>query len=243
MSDIIPNSSVAAGADDSSDDGSSVVVLPPIPVVHDVVDLSHEDEQDDDEEEEEHNQQVNQQFLQAMVDYDDQQLEYEQQVQHQQEWENQELPANYGGFDDQVILMDEGGNIHEDHDDNIRDTIEERGLPMQQRKYWRGRYVNPSQQDLVRVAGIMREKRGPEARDLLGAVAVEIDYYFKPARNNWDYWHTSRPDLDNMVKFSLDAMQRAGFFADDCQVSRLVVQKTYCEHDEESRVEYRVYRL
>ena len=218
-----------------SDGGSSVVILVPVPKIHDVHDLSLSDDEEEVEEKE----------AEDLLQYQFDLAEMDAVVYGNEEWNNQDYPEQFGAFDNEVVIMDEGGNIYGDENDQplIKDTLNERGLPMQQRKFWNLRYVNPSTADLRRVAKIMRTKRGPNGEKLTGPLSLEIDYYFKPTRNQWDYWHTKRPDLDNMVKFSMDAMQQAGFFEEDCQVCRLVAQKTYCDHDEESRVEYQISSL
>ena len=39
--------------------------------------------------------------------------------------------------------------------------------------------------------------------------------------------HTKRPDLDNLTKGIMDAMQQANYFTDDAQVAHLYVHKYY----------------
>lgn len=39
--------------------------------------------------------------------------------------------------------------------------------------------------------------------------------------------HTKRPDLDNLTKGIMDAMQQANYFKDDAQVAHLYVNKYY----------------
>ena len=41
-------------------------------------------------------------------------------------------------------------------------------------------------------------------------------------------YHTSKPDIDNLVKAIFDAMTEAGVWHDDSQVVRLTVEKVYC---------------
>jgi Holliday junction resolvase RusA-like endonuclease len=41
--------------------------------------------------------------------------------------------------------------------------------------------------------------------------------------------HTKKPDIDNMIKFVLDALQgQNGYFIDDSQVIRIFAEKLYC---------------
>ena len=42
--------------------------------------------------------------------------------------------------------------------------------------------------------------------------------------------HTKKPDIDNLIKFVLDALQgQNGFFFDDSQVVRLYAEKIYTD--------------
>ena len=42
--------------------------------------------------------------------------------------------------------------------------------------------------------------------------------------------HTKKPDIDNMIKFVLDALQgQNGYYLDDSQIIRIYAEKIYCE--------------
>ena len=43
---------------------------------------------------------------------------------------------------------------------------------------------------------------------------------------------TKRPDLDNLNKAVIDAMQDAGIFEDDSQITKLHSMKSYCTPDQ-----------
>lgn len=47
-------------------------------------------------------------------------------------------------------------------------------------------------------------------------------------KDNAEAWHSKRPDLDNCVKFIMDALNGV-FWLDDAQVAQLVVAKGYDE--------------
>ena len=235
MADITQNEHKQSEEDDASEESGSVVVVMKLEEIRPVLDLSLSDDENDEEKDP---------LKRAYKEYCEAQQDQWIDILQENEWNNQEYPeGQHGAFDGQVIVMDEGGNIQEDLDDFINGFLEEKGKAMQQRKWFRKTYVNPSTKDLRRVAKILRAKRGPNAEKLTGPLSLDIDYYFKPSRHQFDYWHTKVPDLDNMIKFSLDAMNQAGFFVDDRQVCRIVAQKTYCDHEEESRVEYKLSKL
>jgi Holliday junction resolvase RusA-like endonuclease len=43
-------------------------------------------------------------------------------------------------------------------------------------------------------------------------------------------YHVVKPDVDNLVKFALDGLQRAGYFRDDKQVQEIMASKCYENH-------------
>lgn len=70
----------------------------------------------------------------------------------------------------------------------------------------------------------------PEAPELplIGPVAAGLyfSYPIKDKRKKGK-WKTSKPDCDNLVKLLLDCMTRLGFWEDDSQISKLIVEKNY----------------
>jgi len=77
-----------------------------------------------------------------------------------------------------------------------------------------------------------------------GAIRVTIDYYFKRPKSHYGtgknsdtlkksapVFMTKRPDLDNLNKAVLDAMQDGGLISDDSSVVELCSYKTYVEKD------------
>ena len=78
---------------------------------------------------------------------------------------------------------------------------------------------------------------------LAGPVAVEIVFvHSRPKRlcRRKDpagrIWRGVRPDIDNLVKCALDALQGAGIITDDGQVVALVALDQYARKDEDSKV-------
>lgn len=55
--------------------------------------------------------------------------------------------------------------------------------------------------------------------------------------------HTSRGDVDNFAKSSLDALSDAGLWRDDAQVARLLVEKWIAAGDEQPRTEVEVLAM
>lgn len=56
-------------------------------------------------------------------------------------------------------------------------------------------------------------------------------------------WRLERPDIDNIAKAVMDAMQMAKIFKDDSQVVKLEVEKTIGAQGEEPRVEIWIDKL
>lgn len=48
--------------------------------------------------------------------------------------------------------------------------------------------------------------------------------------------HTKRPDLDNLIKGTLDGLSLAGFWVDDAQIYKCVLVKEYAELGGEPRI-------
>lgn len=46
-------------------------------------------------------------------------------------------------------------------------------------------------------------------------------------------FHTSRPDVDKLLRSTLDALTAAGVYADDAAVSYVAATKTYCDEGEQ----------
>jgi Holliday junction resolvase RusA-like endonuclease len=68
---------------------------------------------------------------------------------------------------------------------------------------------------------------------LRGPLLVFLTFVMpRPKSRKVDYWHTSRPDVDNLAKAVLDALGDAGIWGDDAQVARMVVQKIYVQGTE-----------
>ena len=63
---------------------------------------------------------------------------------------------------------------------------------------------------------------------LEGPVSVSMSFYFQELKRK-KQWHTSRPDIDNLIKSGLDAMNGIAF-VDDSQVCELHVFKSYGEN-------------
>ena len=73
---------------------------------------------------------------------------------------------------------------------------------------------------------------------LEGPVKVTITAYFNSKKKTG--WHTSRPDLDNIIKVILDSMNGI-VLQDDAAVSQIIASKQYDEGEE--RVEVQIQNV
>ena len=88
------------------------------------------------------------------------------------------------------------------------------------------------------------------AAPIEGPVAVELVFvHSRPKRlcrkkdAHGRLWRDRRPDIDNLCKSALDAIQAAGIVADDGQVAVLEGRDMYGAKGESGKVEISVWRL
>lgn len=94
-------------------------------------------------------------------------------------------------------------------------------------------------------------RAGYEFKDALAEpVAVEVDAVSsRPKRllrkkdPDDRLWRTEKPDIDNVVKAALDALQQAGVLSDDKFVVSLRARSLYVARGEEPHVEIRVFTM
>lgn len=61
------------------------------------------------------------------------------------------------------------------------------------------------------------------------AVALTVLWMFPKGKHKNGEWRTSKPDTDNLQKMLKDCMTRTGFWLDDAQVAREVVEKRWAD--------------
>jgi len=72
-----------------------------------------------------------------------------------------------------------------------------------------------------------------DRRDLVplaGPIALHVSFRFKADKlpaTGWGGYHGDKPDTDNQIKLLTDVLALRGFWADDCQVAKLVVEKRW----------------
>ena len=65
-------------------------------------------------------------------------------------------------------------------------------------------------------------------KPLLGALELSVLWLFPKGKSHKDCeYRTTRPDTDNLEKMLKDCMTRVGFWKDDAQVAREIVEKRW----------------
>jgi Holliday junction resolvase RusA-like endonuclease len=82
---------------------------------------------------------------------------------------------------------------------------------------------------------LLCSKHVPE-QPIAGPVHLGVHFYFpwrksekKSVIARCFAWHTSRPDLSNMIKLIEDVLTRLGFWNDDSQIAQLIVTKHWAK--------------
>ena len=74
------------------------------------------------------------------------------------------------------------------------------------------------------------EARKQLVTPMMGALKVKIVFSFIRAKSNKQKHHIIKPDIDNLVKSTLDALNKIAF-KDDCQVVSMQVEKNYADKE------------
>jgi Holliday junction resolvase RusA-like endonuclease len=124
----------------------------------------------------------------------------------------------------------------------IFEVLGEPQAQMRHRHFQRGKFrgtYDPSQDKKNDFLSIIQEKAPKQPLD--GAILLNVVFYMGRPKGHYrsgknsdmlkddaPEWHTSKKDLDNMVKFITDAMNGI-FYRDDSQISWIDAQKMYSE--------------
>lgn len=110
------------------------------------------------------------------------------------------------------------------------------------RTFRRGKFVgtyDPSKNDKADFLQVIQNK-APD-KPIEGPVFLVIQFFFDRPKSHYrtgkfagklkenaPFWHKSRPDLDNLIKFITDAMNGV-FYRDDAQIAKITALKIYGE--------------
>ena len=83
--------------------------------------------------------------------------------------------------------------------------------------------------------------RGPEFEQFTGPVYVSLRFRLaRPASDPYRTLHSTKPDLDKLVRSVLDALTESALLVDDSQVQSLMASKVYARGDEATGVDVTV---
>lgn len=74
-----------------------------------------------------------------------------------------------------------------------------------------------------------------------GALELHVSWMFPKGRHKHKEWRTTKPDTDNLQKMLKDVMTDLGFWKDDAQVVKEVVEKLWC--DEPTGIDIEIIEL
>ena len=113
--------------------------------------------------------------------------------------------------------------------------------PQPRPRFFDGRVIansNPNAQlwKRILVASLLEQKKeqGWQQPSPDQPLAVVMVFMFPtPDKSRWGTSHNHKPDTDNLAKLVLDVMTQIGVMEDDCIVSRLTIDKTWCKPGDE----------
>jgi len=91
------------------------------------------------------------------------------------------------------------------------------------------RIYNPGTADSWRTAVYYAQKKQTHATTLLGPVKLGVTFYLPAPKSHagQDGLHGGKPDLDNLIKSTMDALTQAKAWEDDRQVAVIMASKEY----------------
>lgn len=94
------------------------------------------------------------------------------------------------------------------------------------------------------IAATFARERPPAIES--GAVKVQIMFLFsrpKSGPNRTAYHHVGRPDIDNVLKATLDSLTACGAWHDDAQIADVRAMKLYTDGDRPPGALIQIYRV
>ena len=68
---------------------------------------------------------------------------------------------------------------------------------------------------------------------MIGPIAMTIRFRFPPvASDKYRFWHTTKPDLDKLVRSTFDALKLGAVIGDDSSICKLTTVKRYVNDSE-----------
>ena len=122
-------------------------------------------------------------------------------------------------------------------------------IPQQRHRHFKFGTYDPCKKDkeqfLLKALKDYNYHEGFNHLPILNAVNINIKFYMKRPKNHYrtgkfadlvkekwqEIYHTKKPDIDNLIKFTLDALSgHNGFFLDDNQIYSIYAEKIYSDN-------------
>lgn len=113
-------------------------------------------------------------------------------------------------------------------------VIEGKPIPLSRPRFYKGRVIDSQKNDKLIVSDILRFQNIDKPL-YTGPLRVTLRFYFKKSKSykprplgSGPEWHPKRPDLDNLIKFYLDAANDI-LYKDDAQIVVIGAGKVYSD--------------
>jgi len=122
-------------------------------------------------------------------------------------------------------------------------------IPQQRHRHFKFGTYDPckkeKEQFLLKALKDYNYSKGFNHLPILNAVNINIKFYMKRPKSHYrtgkfadlikekwqEIYHTKKPDIDNLIKFTLDALSgHNGFFLDDNQIYSIYAEKIYSDN-------------
>ena len=117
-------------------------------------------------------------------------------------------------------------------------TISEKPIPLKRHRHKDNKTYDPQKKEKLYYGNLIKQQipNYPSLQEhlLCGPLLLQAKFYFplpksKQARKKKGLYHTSKPDLDNLVKYILDVMSHI-LYADDAYVYKIDAIKCYSDN-------------
>jgi len=112
-------------------------------------------------------------------------------------------------------------------------------IPLQRPRFYNGHVIDSQRSEKLHTATYIRFLKVGPITMLEGPIHLTLTFFMKKPKKGKKIWHSSRPDLDNLVKFILDVCNGV-LYKDDAQVAKITTEKIY---DDEPRTEIYIEEL
>lgn len=77
------------------------------------------------------------------------------------------------------------------------------------------------------LSAYLAQHRPPQP--MIGGLSLRVLWLFPRGAHPHGAWRTTKPDTDNLQKMLKDCMTRVGFWGDDAQVAREIIEKRWSD--------------